>query len=290
MCIRDRCVITGLGKRCGIAAVPNAGLCNAHHAFRHLRGHADRPLLVDLEGHQVALVHTDEITPDNESPFQLAFVVNLDQGIETHLLGERMEVAQLCIVEGGSDQQDTVGAHESGIDHIAGVDREVLSDDRQRDRCTGRLEILHRPTEPVDIGENRQTRRSPRLVGAGERGGIEVGEEIALARGAPLDLADHGDRIRSGQRRPKAPRRRQARTLLDERVEGSGVRSRRRPVCLEDPVEIGLGQGYRPLPAAGVSMTSSGAPAMTAPRAPISAFMASEPLCTARASPSAYSS
>ena len=201
-----------------------------------------------------------------------------------------MEVAQLCIVEGGSNQQDTVGAHEPGIDHIAGVDREVLSDDRQRDRCTGRLEILHRPTEPVDIGENRQTRCSTRVIGAGECSGVEIGEEIALARRASLDFADHGDRIRSGQCSAETPRRRQGCTLLDERVDRSGVRSRRRPVCLEDPVEIGLGQGYRPLPAAGVSMTSSGAPAMTPPRAPISAFMASEPLCTARASPSAYSS
>jgi hypothetical protein len=222
----EKCVIAGLGKRCDIAAVPHAGLCDAHHACRHLRGHADRSLLVDFEGHQVALVHTDEIAPDHEGSFQLVLVVNLDQGIETHLLGERMEVAQLCIVEGGSDQQDTVGAHEPGIDHIAGVDREVLSDDRQRDRCTGRLEILHRPTKPVDIGENRQTRCSTRVIGAGECIGVEVGEEIALARRASLDFADHGDRIRSGQCSAETPRRRQGCTLLDERVDRSGVRSR----------------------------------------------------------------
>ena len=41
----------GLGKRYGIAAVPHAGLCGAHHACRHLWGHADRSLLVDFEGH-----------------------------------------------------------------------------------------------------------------------------------------------------------------------------------------------------------------------------------------------
>ena len=48
-----------------------------------------RPLEVDLERDEVALVHADERGADGERPLELGLVVHLDEHVEPELDGQR---------------------------------------------------------------------------------------------------------------------------------------------------------------------------------------------------------
>src|SRR5690606_24075133 len=71
----------GVGQRGDAVGAPDARLGRPDHTRRHGPGHPDRPLVVDLERHEVALVDPDERRPDGERPLQLRLVVDLDQGV-----------------------------------------------------------------------------------------------------------------------------------------------------------------------------------------------------------------
>ena len=57
--------------------------------------HPHGPVVVDLEGDQVALVHPDEPGARVERPLELGLVVHLDQRLEADLAGQGVEVGQL---------------------------------------------------------------------------------------------------------------------------------------------------------------------------------------------------
>ena len=74
-------------------------------------------------------------------------------------------------------------------------------------RSTGRSlaladrgQVVGRPAEELAVGEDREAAAPRRLVGGGQRGGVEVGGQVALRRRAALDLGDHrraaGGRLR----------------------------------------------------------------------------------------------
>ena len=134
-------VIASRLERRSISPVTNTRLRYPNHALRHLRSHPNRSLLIHLEGHQVSLVHPDQVAPDSQGTFEFALIVDLDQGIEPELLRQVVQVSQLSVVEGGRDQQHTIRAHQPSIDNIAGIDGEVLANHRQIGRRTGGLEV-----------------------------------------------------------------------------------------------------------------------------------------------------
>ena len=88
------------------------------------------------------------------------------------------------------DDQDAVGAPGARLDHLIGVEHEILAQHRQRGRGAGRGEELRRALERRRIGEHRQARRAAALIGARQRRRIEVGADQALRRARLLDLGD----------------------------------------------------------------------------------------------------
>src|SRR5690606_39085410 len=54
----------GVGQRGDVVGAADARLGHPHHAGGHGPGHPDRPLVVDLEGDEVALVDPDQRRPD----------------------------------------------------------------------------------------------------------------------------------------------------------------------------------------------------------------------------------
>ena len=123
-------VIARSGQRRRVVGAADAGLGDAHHARRHQRRHAPSPGLVDLEGDEVALVDAHQVGLDPQRPLELGLVVDLDEHVEADLAGQLMEVGELGVVERGGDQQHAVGAHDAGVAHVAGIDREVLAQHR----------------------------------------------------------------------------------------------------------------------------------------------------------------
>ena len=104
----------------GIGDAPHAGLGHPYDTFGHLWGHPHRPVGVDLERDQVALVHPNEGGSHGQGTIQLVLVVDLHQGIEADLAGQRMERGELAVVEGRRDEQHGIGTHEAGIADVGG--------------------------------------------------------------------------------------------------------------------------------------------------------------------------
>ena len=75
-------------------------------------------LVVDLEGDEVALVHPDERRPTATARSSSGLVVHLDQHVEPDVEGQRVQLAELVVVERGGDQQHRVGAHDAGVAHV----------------------------------------------------------------------------------------------------------------------------------------------------------------------------
>ena len=252
-CLTDQQgVIAGCGQRCSVARISHTGLGDSDDTGWNLGCQAHRPLLVDRKRHEVALVDPDQVTIGGECPFELRLIVDLDEGIETDFVGERTKIAQLCVVEGGRNQQYAVGPHEPSIDHVAGIDGEVFADDRERRGSARRPQVCHRTTEPLLICQDREARCAPSFIGAGEQTWVEVGEQISLRRGASLDLADDRDSLgRSRQRGAEATSRVEIRYVLEKRIEASNVGPCRCAMRFEDAIEVGRGQGSETLSGGG---------------------------------------
>src|SRR6187551_1735155 len=86
-------VVAGVAQRPGVVAAPHARLGHLDHTLGDGGGHAHRPLVVDLEGDEVALVDADEGGADLQRDVQLGLVVHLDQRVEPDFGGDVVEVA-----------------------------------------------------------------------------------------------------------------------------------------------------------------------------------------------------
>ncbi len=86
--------------------------------------HTRRPLAVDFEGEQVALVDPDQPGPDAQGPLELGLVVDLHESVQAQLRGEPEQArASSSRLQGGDDEQHGVGAHEAGVADVGGRTR-----------------------------------------------------------------------------------------------------------------------------------------------------------------------
>ena len=99
------------------------------------------------------------------------------------------------------DQQDRVGAGGPSVEHLVGVDQEVLAEQRDVDHVTDRREVLERPAEVGPLREHRDGGGAGGGVGAclGDR--IGVGGDRTGRRRRALHLGDQGDAVGSRPRR-----------------------------------------------------------------------------------------
>ena len=117
------------------------------------------------------------------------------------------------------------------------MDREVLAQRGQRNSGSRGLEVLRRTAEVGGVREHAEARRSPARVVSGERRWVEITEQVALGRGAPLDLGDH--RQPGGNEGvAKAARRRPGESPLAQLTEITGVGRGLRPVLGNDVIQV----------------------------------------------------
>ncbi len=131
-------------------------------------------LLVDLERHEVALVHTDQGRPDVQGDLELGLVVHLDQRVEPEVPGQPEACDELGLLEDGDDQEHGVRTHQPGVGDVALRHREVLPQHREVGRCPRHVEVVDAAAEELHVGEHRQARRAARFVGLGQRDRVEA--------------------------------------------------------------------------------------------------------------------
>jgi hypothetical protein len=71
-----------------IGGARNARFSDSHNARRHLRRHPHGPVGIDSKGHEVSLVHTDQVSSSGNCTVKFGFVVNFDERIEPNGTGQ----------------------------------------------------------------------------------------------------------------------------------------------------------------------------------------------------------
>ena len=137
---------------------------------------------------------------------ELGAVVHFHQHVHAQLGRERGQLARLAVVERRHDQQDAIGAQRPALDHLVGVEDEVLAQYRQLAGGARRPQIVVAALEIRRVGQYRQAGRAAGLIGAGEGRRVEIGADQASARAGLLDLGDQAETGRPRSGLPAPPR------------------------------------------------------------------------------------
>ena len=85
------------------------------------------------------------------------FVVDLDQHVEAEVVRGLVERARGLVVDRGHDDEDAVGAPGARLEHLIGIEEEILAQDRQRRRRARLDQMLGR--SPLKDGASVSTDR-----------------------------------------------------------------------------------------------------------------------------------
>ena len=90
------------------------------------RRSADRVLQIDFEGPQVAVVDADQPGPRRQHAGKIGRLVEFHQRRHAQRHDRLVQRAKLPVVEAFGDQQHGVGPGRPGLDHLVGIDDEIL--------------------------------------------------------------------------------------------------------------------------------------------------------------------
>ena len=153
-----------------------------------------RELLADaerhLEGAQVAVVDADELRAERQRALEFGAVVDLDQHVHAEPVGGVDQRARLRVGDARHDDEDAIGAPGARLEHLVGLEQEVLAQGRQAGRLARLRQIFGPALERRRVGEDREAGGAALRIGAGQRRRVEIGADQALRRARLLDLGD----------------------------------------------------------------------------------------------------
>ena len=100
------------------------------------------------------------------------------------------KLARRSVVDGSHDDEDAVCAPRPRLEHLVGVEHEVLAQRRQARRLACSGQEFGPPLKRGRVGQHGKTGGAACLIGAGERRRIEIGADQSLRRARLLDLGD----------------------------------------------------------------------------------------------------
>ena len=122
--------------------------------------------------------------------------MHLDERCHAPMLGRVLELAGERVVHGGENDEDAVRAPGPRLDHLIGVDHEILAQDGKARRLARRGQIVWRALEGRRVGENGEALGAARLIGAGEGRRVEIGANEAPRGARLLDLGNEREAAR----------------------------------------------------------------------------------------------
>src|SRR5688572_31514493 len=94
---------------------------------RNAREQRERCVEARLERTQVAVVDAEERRLQLQRALELLGVVHLNQHRHAQAMCERLELAELRIIEAGDDEKNAIGAKRACLVHLVGIDDEVFA-------------------------------------------------------------------------------------------------------------------------------------------------------------------
>jgi len=143
---------------------------------RHELAQATGSVQVHLERPQVPVVEPDEPGPGRERPFELACVMDLDEGFEADLERTIDESSQSFGRMEHRQQEHEVRAGRAKHRQLDRFDDEVLGEDRDGDGRPDGAQVVDRAAEPVRLAQHGDRRRTTDLVGPGASHDVVAGD------------------------------------------------------------------------------------------------------------------
>ena len=116
--------------------------------------------------------------------------MDFDQHVHAVVDRRVLDVLGGGIVERRHDDQDAVGAVGAGLDHLIGIEHEILAQHRQICRRARRHHEIQMALERRRIRQHRKTRRAAGLIGSCQRRRIEIGADQSLRGRSLLHLGN----------------------------------------------------------------------------------------------------
>ena len=162
-----------------------------------------------MEGLQVAVVDAEKRRGQPERARQFGLVMHLDEAVHAERRGRGDEIGRERVIDARHDHQDAIRAHRAGLEHLVGVDQEILADNGQGGGCPCRHEILRRSLEILLIREDGKAGRAALSVSARERWRVEIGANQAFGGARLLDFGNQREKasIKLGFQRSQKPAR-----------------------------------------------------------------------------------
>src|SRR5215831_2690776 len=205
-----------------------------------------------LEGLEVAIVDADQPRAQAQCPFELMFVVDLQQDVHAERLRGVLEILCRAVIDRRHDDQDAISPPRPRLSYLIDVVHEILAQDRKLGRGASGDEVFGLALERGRIGEHREAGRTPPLIGACQCGCIEICADQAFRGTRLLDLGDQGivagrERVGDGSDKSAWGRGRSGGGL--DRDEGTGALGSRDLLAL---IALDAGEnvghaGYSPL-------------------------------------------
>src|SRR5499427_7229516 len=145
-----------------------------------------------LKGLEVAVVDADQPRAQAQRPFELMFVMDLQQDVHAERLRGVLEILCHAVLDCRHDDQDAISPPGPRLSYLIDVVHEILAQDRKLGRSASGDEVFGLTLERGRIGKHREASRTPPLVGACQCSCIEICADQAFRGARLLDLGDQG--------------------------------------------------------------------------------------------------
>src|SRR5205823_12237132 len=115
---------------------------------------------IHVEGSKIAVIDSNHVKTVVERAIQFFVVMNFAQYIQSHAPDDRMQFAQLVIIQRCNDQQDGVGTIGTCLEHLELIHDEILTQTRDGHYGGGNAQIVQRALKVLFLCEDRQRRRA----------------------------------------------------------------------------------------------------------------------------------
>ena len=161
---------------------------------------------------------------EGRSAMQLFCGVNFHERVEVNEVGSIEQFQGIGIAHAGDDDQHRFGSSNGGFIDLMAVNREVLAQQRQRDRRCDAAEVVERAMEVLGLGQHGHGGGTPGFIEASERKRIGGALNGSCGRRVALELGNDG----GGASQQRIAEARRMRRLAPLRRHRAWLHARRR--------------------------------------------------------------